>query len=283
MQKDTRSEIYHELYELTGADVYQLNFLETLVTKIRELQQQAKRVENTEEVNKALKVKGWHVAPCCSGCGSFATGAELAGFVSCCPERKMIEVMVPPGFIDRDRLERENKRAGLERTGIYTPKDMDPALKDLVSSFAGVLAERLHLSAAKGKSGWQSRYWQAELCEKLHRAPDPVDVAAYAAFAWSHGWIIDPPQEKAEPEDEPRDPEWLEMARIADVETVDGALRELVEDSTADNGVRVVQAIYHALEASGKIKPRPCEHTAWENVGGGRRCCDCNQFLEGGE
>lgn len=39
---------------------------------------------------------------------------------------------------------------------------------------------------------------------------------------------------------------WGDCQTIADAPEVDSALRELVEDSTADNGVRVVQAVLRA-------------------------------------
>lgn len=42
---------------------------------------------------------------------------------------------------------------------------------------------------------------------------------------------------------------WDECQVIADAPDVDAALRELVEDSTGDNGVRVVQAVLKALKA----------------------------------
>jgi len=43
---------------------------------------------------------------------------------------------------------------------------------------------------------------------------------------------------------------WFDCQAIANIEEVDSALRELVEDATGDNGVRAVQAILCALKAS---------------------------------
>lgn len=281
-----------------------------IVEQVQELATLRKNIHASEDI---LRFKGWHVAPCCTGCGTFLTEEQLQKYypqsVSCCPERKMIAVMVPPGFIDRHNLEIENKAKGIERTGIYTPKDIDPALKDLVSSFAGVLAERLHKKRSEYGDAWKKRDWQKELSEKLHRANDPITAAAYAAFAWSHGWLIDPPdvvqninieltvnpepgnvnvvtrirddilaqdlkacstnvgfhQHTGRPVPESQiikpdstnqgsNAEWDFAQHIADFESVDAALKELVEDSTGDNGVRVVKAIYEALKVCERAK-----------------------------
>lgn len=46
---------------------------------------------------------------------------------------------------------------------------------------------------------------------------------------------------------------WASCQAIADIPEVDAALRDLVEDSTGDNGVRVVQAVMHALAGSPEI------------------------------
>lgn len=46
--------------------------------------------------------------------------------------------------------------------------------------------------------------------------------------------------------------EWDFLQDLADVEEVDAALRELVEDSTNDNGVRVVPAVLKALSEHGQ-------------------------------
>lgn len=46
---------------------------------------------------------------------------------------------------------------------------------------------------------------------------------------------------------------WEECQAITDLPEVDIALRELVEDSTGDNGVRVVQAVLRTLAGSPEI------------------------------
>lgn len=63
----------------------------------------------------------------------------------------------------------------------------------LVDRFA--LALKAKLRAAEAKYGWQSGWlktnWQAECQQGLVRhvgKGDPLDVAAYAAFCWYHGW-----------------------------------------------------------------------------------------------
>ncbi len=47
------------------------------------------------------------------------------------------------------------------------------------------------------------------------------------------------------------DEDYLFCQELADNEDVDRALRELVEDTTADNGVRVVEAVIRALKNYG--------------------------------
>lgn len=47
------------------------------------------------------------------------------------------------------------------------------------------------------------------------------------------------------------DEDYLFCQELADNEDVDRALRELVEDATADNGVRVVEAVIRALKNYG--------------------------------
>lgn len=79
-----------------------------------------------------------------------------------------------------------------------SPPPADDAEADLVARFSAALLAKLRASEAK--YGWQRAWtkpdWQDELPAKLlqhvHKG-DPIDVAAYAAFAWHHGWSVSPP------------------------------------------------------------------------------------------
>ncbi|EAB4699733.1 hypothetical protein EAM70_02785 [Salmonella enterica] len=51
--------------------------------------------------------------------------------------------------------------------------------------------------------------------------------------------------------------DWQTCEKLSDDSYVDNALRELVEDTTSDNGVRVVQAVMRALRDSGLIRTYP--------------------------
>lgn len=51
--------------------------------------------------------------------------------------------------------------------------------------------------------------------------------------------------------------DWQTCEKLSDDNCVDNALRELVEDTTGDNGVRVVQAVIRALRDSGLIRTYP--------------------------
>jgi hypothetical protein len=70
---------------------------------------------------------------------------------------------------------------------------LHPATHALVMRFATALMEKL--SATEQKYGrttdWTKDDWEADCQRKLmaHVAKgDPLDVAAYAAFCWHHGW-----------------------------------------------------------------------------------------------
>src|SRR6202035_3868374 len=72
--------------------------------------------------------------------------------------------------------------------------DFSDPLAHLVNHFSAALLEKLR--AAEVKYGrhddWLDPNWKADCQRKLveHVAKgDPLDVAAYAAFCWHHGWI----------------------------------------------------------------------------------------------
>lgn len=68
----------------------------------------------------------------------------------------------------------------------------DEPLADLVSRFSTALLGKLRYARdVKGRSGWEQSHW-AQDCQRalLDHIPkgDPLDVAAYTAFCWHHGW-----------------------------------------------------------------------------------------------
>lgn len=72
----------------------------------------------------------------------------------------------------------------------------DPEAK-LVVTFALALFDKLE--AAERKHGWNRAWMRDGWADDLRRdirqhvdKGDPLDVAAYAAFAWSHGWPLGP-------------------------------------------------------------------------------------------
>lgn len=83
---------------------------------------------------------------------------------------------------------------GLEPNPVRPPVEgLHPLTQQLVDDFAHALA--LKLRAAETKYGhlaeWAEPNWRAECQRQLvqHVAKgDPLDVAAYAAFCWRHGW-----------------------------------------------------------------------------------------------
>jgi hypothetical protein len=70
---------------------------------------------------------------------------------------------------------------------------LHPATADLIDRFAKALKEKLERAEAKyGYSdGWLADDWHPDLVRDLAahvQKGDPLDVAAYCAFAWHHGW-----------------------------------------------------------------------------------------------
>ncbi len=83
-------------------------------------------------------------------------------------------------------------------------KRPDPceAIDDLVDRFAVALKAKLR--AAEAKRGWEGAWaipdWEEGCRTDLLRhvgKGDPVDVAAYAAFCWHHGWPTSAPVAQA--------------------------------------------------------------------------------------
>lgn len=76
---------------------------------------------------------------------------------------------------------------------LEVPEGLHPATRDLVVDFAKALANKLARAEKKyGYSdGWADLNWKKECQLHLlqHVAKgDPLDVAAYCAFMWKHGW-----------------------------------------------------------------------------------------------
>lgn len=77
------------------------------------------------------------------------------------------------------------------------PNGLHPDTAHLVSAFASALAAKLRLSEVKygWTANWMRPDWREELTAELLRhvhKGDPVDAAAYCAFAWHHGWSVAP-------------------------------------------------------------------------------------------
>jgi hypothetical protein len=113
---------------------------------------------------------------------------------------------------------------GLDRSPCFTEEQMrtaaeagDAACKaalfnhlarpteELVDRFAEALKAKLRASEAKygWRNGWIKPDWESNCQRELARhvgKGDPLDVAAYAAFCWHHGWLTAsplPPQSSA--------------------------------------------------------------------------------------
>ncbi|WP_376959678.1 hypothetical protein ABNQ39_07145 [Azospirillum sp. A26] len=83
------------------------------------------------------------------------------------------------------------------RVGFIIPEGLHPRTATLVRDFAEAMAKKLRASEVKHgwTANWMRKDWQGELAAELLRhvhKGDPIDVAAYAAFAWFHGWSVAP-------------------------------------------------------------------------------------------
>jgi len=91
--------------------------------------------------------------------------------------------------------------SGGEGGAVAGARAEEERLRRLVADFSAALLEKLLASEAKygWRGGWTQDGWEEDLQRDLLRhvaKGDPRDVAAYCAFAWSHGW----PTAKADPE-----------------------------------------------------------------------------------
>ena len=79
-------------------------------------------------------------------------------------------------------------------TSPMSPQGDPNLLMNLVQRFASALFDKLHKAANKPENSsnpWQRKDWADELRTKLRECVtkgDPLDVAAYCAFAWHHDW-----------------------------------------------------------------------------------------------
>ena len=71
----------------------------------------------------------------------------------------------------------------------------DAEIHELCVLFADALSSKLR--KAEGKYNWRGAWknpdWQANLAKQIRHhidKGDPLDVAAYCAFAWHHGWSL---------------------------------------------------------------------------------------------
>ena len=74
------------------------------------------------------------------------------------------------------------------------PDGLNPQTTDLVLRFSSALAEKLYKAERKyGRStDWMRKDWYNDCLQSLWEhieKGDPMDVAAYCAFMWHHGWV----------------------------------------------------------------------------------------------
>lgn len=89
---------------------------------------------------------------------------------------------------DRYLVGEETERQGLAPKTVFLPVGLEAHTADLITSFAENLAQRLVYKQRNGRSGWQFDDWKDDCLRKLHTAEKPLDVAAFAVFAWYHDW-----------------------------------------------------------------------------------------------
>lgn len=89
---------------------------------------------------------------------------------------------------DRYLVGEETERQGLAPKTVFLPTGLEMHTADLITSFAENLAQRLHYKQRQGYTGWSRDDWKDDCLRSLHTAEKPLDVAAFAVFAWYHDW-----------------------------------------------------------------------------------------------
>jgi len=92
------------------------------------------------------------------------------------------------GMRDRCRVLDETASEGLAPKTVFLPVGLEMHTADLIGSFAENLAQRLHYKQRQGYVGWDRDDWQDDCLRRLHTSDKPLDVAAFAVFAWYHDW-----------------------------------------------------------------------------------------------
>lgn len=88
---------------------------------------------------------------------------------------------------------RRPTEASMRAVQFSPPADLHPATTELIRRFAAALAAKLKRAEDKYgyRDGWRQSDWKEEcqrhLLEHVGKG-DPLDVAAYCAFMWFHGW-----------------------------------------------------------------------------------------------
>lgn len=116
-------------------------------------------------------------------CGAVDSLCELLGVKEPGEIRPAIE-----GLRDRCRVLDESELAGLRRKAVFLPVGLDMETADLIGSFAENLGQRLHYKQRQGYTGWSRDDWKDDCLRRLHTSDKPLDVAAFAVFAWYHDW-----------------------------------------------------------------------------------------------
>jgi hypothetical protein len=109
----------------------------------------------------------------------------------------MLDLGAQPQLVDRARRWLDEAEAGRHIGVGWDGGSLHPESVKLVAGFAAALAGKL--AGAEAKYGrctdWLVQDWEAELQRDLARhveKGDPLDVAAYAAFAWARGYRTGP-------------------------------------------------------------------------------------------
>ena len=95
------------------------------------------------------------------------------------------------GMMDRCRVLDEADEQGLMGKVVFLPVGLKMETADLITTFAENLAQRLLYKQHNGKDCWSRDDWREECLRRLHTAEKPLDVAAFAVFAWYHDWTGD--------------------------------------------------------------------------------------------
>jgi len=175
---------------------------------------------------------------------------------------------------DRCRVLDETEKEGLAPKTVFLPVGLEMHTVNLICSFAENLGQRLNYKQRQGYVGWDRDDWRDDCLRRLHTSDKPLDVAAFAVFAWYHDWT--------------GSYQGLTEFTPGTIENTNPPVHNTnitisVDTSAIADAVRVAIEAVTKLKASEDYAPgfrkEVCSHDSFSVTGHASRCNDCGQVL----